>query len=134
MIFADPPENDAVLWWHKGTVTDITDGDTFKLKWSKGFSEYKETQKIRLAGIDTPDKERYVDGRGKNRIRTTPEREAAKEHLEKLIAIGDEVYFYSHKDDEDNWDRIVADVCTVKTRINLAVAQLEAGHAVLWNK
>ena len=43
------------LYWYKALVTDVYDGDSITIDIDLGFGIIMKKQKIRLAGIDTPE-------------------------------------------------------------------------------
>ncbi|WP_299082788.1 thermonuclease family protein [uncultured Paraglaciecola sp.] len=117
MVFVKPPSDPNIVWWYRATVTNIVDGDTIDIKLDRGFKDFTNGKRIRLAYIDCPDKDRSA-------------KQAAKEHLEELVSVGDEVLIHTHKDKSGMYGRLIAEV--ISRGVNLCRAQLDSGHARIW--
>ena len=106
-------------YYYKCKVVRVIDGDTIVVDIDQGFNDWKHKQKLRLAGIDTPE----------SRTRNKAEKVlglAAKERVKELC--GDEVYIQT-LDAGDKYGRILA-IPLTKEGTNICATLINEGHAV----
>ena len=96
-------ENASVrMYEYKSRVTKVVDGDTVDVDIDLGFSIILSNQRIRLAGIDTPE----------SRTRDLEEKKfglLAKEMVESYCPIGSTVTLRTSKDERGKFGRILGD-------------------------
>lgn len=105
-------------YYYRCKVVRIIDGDTIVVDVDQGFDDWKHKQKVRLAGIDTPE----------SRTRNKAEKVlglAAKERVKELC--GDEVYIQSLG--TGKYGRILAIPHTASGE-NICEILIKEGHAV----
>ena len=79
---------DDKLWFYRGICERVIDGDTIVFTASLGFDIYLKSQKMRFAGINTPE----------SRTRNKAEKELglkAKERVKELVPTGEKFIFHS---------------------------------------
>ena len=106
-------------YYYKCRVVRVIDGDTIVVDIDQGFNDWKHKQKLRLAGIDTPE----------SRTRNKAEKVlglAAKERVKELC--GDEFYIQT-LDAGDKYGRILA-IPITKEGTNICATLINEGHAV----
>ena len=106
-------------YYYKCRVVRVIDGDTIVVDIDQGFNDWKHKQKLRLAGIDTPE----------SRTRNKAEKVlglAAKERVKELC--GDEGYIQT-LDAGDKYGRILA-IPITKEGTNICATLINEGHAV----
>ena len=90
------------MYEYKSRVTKVVDGDTVDVDIDLGFSIILSNQRIRLAGIDTPE----------SRTRDLEEKKfglLAKEMVESYCPIGSTVTLRTSKDERGKFGRILGD-------------------------
>jgi micrococcal nuclease len=105
-------------YYYRCNVVRVIDGDTIVVDIDQGFDDWKHGQKLRLAGIDTPE----------SRTRNLAEKAlglAAKERLKALC--GDEVFIKSLG--KGKYGRILA-VLHTREGTNICDTLINEGHAV----
>lgn len=129
---------DPRLWHYRALVLRVVDGDTVMLLRDKGTYSY-DVLKVRLAGIDAPEKRPRV-GSAKQREAERVLAEAAATRLESLIA-GQEVIIKTEK--TGKFGRWLAHIEAPSGTIEVEVVNqpdtvneilLEEGHAVVYGQ
>ena len=115
-----PPE--FIRYCYSATVLRVVDGDTLDLALDLGF-RIVSTQRCRLRGINAP------EARGP---RASPEGAAAHAHLAFILTVGCEVLVRTHRDLDDKYGRLLADVWTEGAADSVSERMLGAGHAVAY--
>jgi len=106
------------MFAYKAFVIDVYDGDTITVIADLGF-HIKQTLKIRLAGINTP--ELKGDEREKGLI--------SKKRLSDLV-LGKEIILKTYKDKQEKYGRWLGDVYLPDTSISINTILLNEGLAV----
>jgi micrococcal nuclease len=115
-----PPE--FVRYCYSATVLRVVDGDTVDLDLDLGCRVYR-TERIRLRGIDAP------EARGP---KASPEGAAAHAHLASILTVGRQVLVKTHRDLDDKYGRLLADIWTEGADASVSERMLGAGHAVAY--
>jgi endonuclease YncB( thermonuclease family) len=98
-------------------IKRVIDGDTVVADFDRGLHDWKLDWRIRLAGINAPDKD-------------DPDAwQRAKDFVESLVKPGDEVRVLSVGIDHDQYGRIYGQV-KLADGTDLGQALLDSGHAV----
>ena len=82
------PATEGILWFYRGICERVIDGDTIVFTVDLGFDTYLKSQKMRFAGINTPE----------SRTRNKAEKELglkAKERVKELLPVGEKFIFNS---------------------------------------
>lgn len=107
------------LYHYRFRVDRVIDGDTIVGRLDKGRKNYDEDVRIRLIGINAPER------RGSER----EEGLVSKTYLEEMI-LGKEVIVKTFKDeDEDSFGRMLGEVFLLDSGLNVNRHMIESGHA-----
>lgn len=109
------------MWTYRATVIGWIDGDTVDLKVDLGF-QVTITERFRILGIDTPEKNRYL-----SRVAGV----AAQQFAETLAPSGTQLIIRTEKD--DSFGRWLADV-ELPGGENFSNIMLKSGHAVQYSR
>jgi len=109
------------LYFYKGLVTKVYDGDTFTIDIDLGLSTWIKGEKIRLHRINAPE----VTGKEK------PKGIKSRNYLRKLI-LNKTIYFRSIKDRKEKYGRYLAEVFIEKEGklVNLNDEMVKKKYAV----
>ena len=108
------------LYQYKVSVTRIVDGDTVDVDVDLGFGVWLRNERIRLAGVDTPEK----------RTRDPIEKKAgvkASEFTAKMLTGADEVILVSHEKGKGKYGRILGTLMCDGMSLNDAL--ISSGNA-----
>lgn len=111
------------MYEYKAKVASVYDGDTLTVDIDLGFDLWLRNQKVRVAGIDTPE----VNSKNAD-LRTRAI--AARDRVRALIPDGSDVTLVSEKyDPTEKYGRILAKVRIDGLGIDLATELIEEGFA-----
>jgi micrococcal nuclease len=105
------------MYTYKALVTSVYDGDTITVVADLGF-HIKQTLKIRLAGINTP--ELQGDDREKGLV--------SKQRLSELV-LGKEIILKTYKDKQEKFGRWLGDIYLPDSLISVNTILLNEGLA-----
>tara|TARA_R110000751_G_scaffold89654_1_gene176454 strand:+ start:426 stop:791 length:366 start_codon:yes stop_codon:yes gene_type:complete len=108
------------LYQYKVSVTRIVDGDTVDVDVDLGFGVWLRNERIRLAGVDTPEK----------RTRDPIEKKAgikASEFTGKMLTGADEIILLSHEKGKGKYGRILGTLMCDGMSLNDAL--ISSGNA-----
>ena len=91
------------MYTYVAEITKVIDGDTIDVNFDLGFGVWLKNQRVRLKGIDTPEK------RTKNPI----EKKAGQlvtDYVTKSLPVGSFVKMTTHKDEDDKYGRLLVEV------------------------
>jgi micrococcal nuclease len=114
------------MYQYKAKILKVLDGDTVDIDLDLGFNIVLSNQRVRMAGIDTPES-RTVDKEEK--IRGT----LSKKKLAEKLPIGSYVTIETQKSDnnDDKFGRILA-VFILEDKTNLNQWMIDNNYAVLY--
>jgi micrococcal nuclease len=114
------------MYQYKAKILKVLDGDTVDIDLDLGFNIVLSNQRVRMAGIDTPES-RTVDKEEK--IRGT----LSKKKLSEKLPIGSYVTIETQKSDnnDDKFGRILA-VFILEDKTNLNQWMIDNNYAVLY--
>jgi len=110
---------DQNLYLYKGIVKSVYDGDTMRVDIDLGFNMWIRNQKLRLAGVDTP------EIRGEER----PYGLVAKKFVTDRLSIGSPIYVLTEKDETGKYGRYLATIFYGEQLTNLNEELLATGNA-----
>lgn len=114
------------MYQYKAKILKVLDGDTVDIDLDLGFNIILSNQRVRMAGIDTPES-RTVDKEEK--IRGT----LSKKKLAEKLPIGSYVTIETQKSDnnDDKFGRILA-IFVLEDKTNLNQWMIDNNYAVLY--
>jgi endonuclease YncB( thermonuclease family) len=108
---------------YKAVIVRWVDGDTVIAHIDQGFHDWKHDQRLRLVGIDAPDKQ--------------PGKEAARVFADSNWPPGTEIVVRTirdkHGSEEQTFERWLAEAWADDTMPSLSALLVAAGHARVWN-
>ena len=112
-----------LLYWYKAELVRVVDGDTIIVNIDLGLNGQRNKVRLRFLEIDA------AEMRGSE----AEQGEAAKQHLKQLLPPeGGTVVIHTHKDVQDNWGRLLAEVFFGGR--NIGHQMLEDGYAKRWER
>ena len=110
------------MYQYRARVNRVIDGDSVVLDIDLGFNMWMNNQNIRIYGIDTPEcRTRDLDEKARGFL--------AKEHVQNLLPVGEEVVIDTYKDKGGKFGRILGKIITVEG-INVGQSLLAINLAV----
>lgn len=110
------------MYQYRARVNRVIDGDSVVLDIDLGFDMWMKNQNIRIYGIDTPEcRTRDLDEKARGFL--------AKEHVENLLPVGEEVTIDTYKDRGGKFGRILGKITNIEG-INVGQSLLDVNFAV----
>jgi endonuclease YncB( thermonuclease family) len=111
------------MYEYRAVVVRWIDGDTVVVNLDQGFHDWKHDQRLRLVGIDAPNK--------------LPGKEAARAFADSNWPPGTEIIVRTVLDkrgnEEQTFERWMAEAWDDETMPSLSATLIAAGHAKPWN-
>jgi micrococcal nuclease len=115
------------MYEYKATLIRVIDGDTIDLSVDMGF-KMKTEQRIRLAGIDTPEiwRRKHTSEEYKKGMK-------AKKYVEKRLSENDNILIIRTSKGTGIYGRYIADILLADSDISLNEELLQKGYAEVWS-